>query len=295
MPELPEVETVRTGLAPVMEGQLIAKAEIRRPNLRFDFPKDLGMKLEGRTITALSRRSKYLLADLDDGAVLVMHLGMSGSFRVVEAGDAHLIAQEAFHLERGKKPQHDHVALFLSSGAVILYNDPRRFGFFDLLDRATLPEHAYFTRLGVEPVGNALSADYLAPLFVKRKAPLKSVLLDQHVIAGLGNIYVCEALHRAGLHPAKPACDLVTKSGKPTAALKRLTEEIRATIAEAIKAGGSTLKDHTKADGSLGYFQHRFKTYDREGEPCTKDGCSGSIERITQSGRSTFFCPKCQT
>ncbi|HAT86724.1 MAG TPA: DNA-formamidopyrimidine glycosylase [Rhizobiales bacterium] len=294
MPELPEVETVRSGLAPFMEGETIEKAEVRRPNLRFDFPHLMAERLKGREITSLGRRSKYLLADLDDGQVLVIHLGMSGSFRVIEKGEAHLIADEAFHIERGKRPKHDHVVLHMSNGAVILYNDPRRFGFFDLIARSELADHAYFAKMGVEPVGNALSADHLAPLFASRKAPLKAVLLDQHVIAGLGNIYVCEALHRSGLDPRKPARELVTKSGKPSKKLELLTDEIRATIAEAIKAGGSTLKDHTKADGTLGYFQHSFKTYDREGEPCNKEGCKGSIERIVQSGRSTFFCSSCQ-
>ncbi|SNZ20009.1 bifunctional DNA-formamidopyrimidine glycosylase/DNA-(apurinic or apyrimidinic site) lyase [Cohaesibacter gelatinilyticus] len=294
MPELPEVETVRSGLAPFMEGETIEKAEVRRPNLRFDFPHLMAERLKGREITSLGRRSKYLLADLDDGQVLVIHLGMSGSFRVIEKGEAHLIADEAFHIERGKRPKHDHVVLHMSNGAVILYNDPRRFGFFDLIARSELADHAYFAKMGVEPVGNELSADHLAPLFASRKAPLKAVLLDQHVIAGLGNIYVCEALHRSGLDPRKPARELVTKSGKPSKKLELLTDEIRATIAEAIKAGGSTLKDHTKADGTLGYFQHSFKTYDREGEPCNKEGCKGSIERIVQSGRSTFFCSSCQ-
>ena len=244
---------------------------------------------------ALGRRSKYLLADLDDQMVLVMHLGMSGSFRVVEKEDNHLIGEAAFHLARGKKPAHDHVMLSLDSGATILYNDPRRFGFFDLIGRAELSEHPYFARLGVEPVGNSLSADYLADRFAGKKTPLKSALLDQHIIAGLGNIYVCEALFRSGLSPTRAAGTLVTKRGKPSAKLRLLTDEIRATIAEAIAAGGSTLRDHTKADGSLGYFQHRFKVYDREGEPCSKEGCKGTVKRIVQSGRSTFYCPKCQT
>ena len=294
MPELPEVETVRRGLAPVMEGVEIRSAEIRRKNLRFDFPDQLAERLTGRTVTALGRRAKYLLADLDDGTVLVMHLGMSGSFRVVTKEEQHLIGEESFHMARGKRPQHDHVVLHLKSGASILYNDPRRFGFFDLIPRPDLPDHPYFAKLGVEPVGNALSADYLADRFAGKKTPLKSALLDQHIIAGLGNIYVCEALYRSGLDPKREAGSLVTKAGKPSAKLILLNDEIRATIAEAIEAGGSTLKDHTRADGSLGYFQHRFKVYDREGEACSKETCSGVIERITQSGRSTFHCPKCQ-
>ncbi|WP_319412209.1 bifunctional DNA-formamidopyrimidine glycosylase/DNA-(apurinic or apyrimidinic site) lyase [uncultured Cohaesibacter sp.] len=294
MPELPEVETVRLGLQPVLEHAIIAKAEIRRENLRFAFPDRLAQRLEGREVIGLGRRAKYLLADLDDGMVLVMHLGMSGSFRVVSAEDQHLIAEEHFHLQRGKLPKHDHVVLHLKSGAAILYNDPRRFGFFDLIERVSLAEHPYFAKLGVEPVGNSLSADYLAEKFASKKTPLKSALLDQHIIAGLGNIYVCEALFRSGLDPRRAAGTLVTKAGKASAKLTLLTDEIRATIAEAIAAGGSTLRDHTRTDGSLGYFQHRFKVYDREGEPCPNETCSGVIERITQSGRSSFFCPKCQ-
>ncbi len=294
MPELPEVETVRRGLAPVMEGATIKKADIRRKNLRFDFPDQLAERLEGRDIISLGRRSKYLLADLDDAQVLVMHLGMSGSFRVVEAEDAHLIGEESFHRARGKLPQHDHVVLHLMSGVSVLYNDPRRFGFFDLIPRAMLSEHPYFAKLGVEPVGNILDATYLAARFKDKRTPLKSALLDQHIIAGLGNIYVCEALYRSGLDPKRAAGSLVTKAGKASAKLHLLTDEIRATIAEAIEAGGSTLRDHTRADGSLGYFQHRFKVYDRAGDPCQTEGCSGTIERFTQSGRSTFFCAKCQ-
>ena len=294
MPELPEVETVRRGLAPVMEGETITHAEIRRKNLRFDFPERLAERLTDRQIISLGRRSKYLLADLNDTNVLVMHLGMSGSFRVVEAEEAHLIGEDSFHRVRGRLPQHDHVALHLGSGAVILYNDPRRFGFFDLIPRAKLADHPYFAKMGVEPVGNMLDADFLAGRFESKKTPLKTALLDQHIIAGLGNIYVCEALYRSGLDPKRSAGSLVTQKGKPSAKLRLLTDEIRATIAEAIEAGGSTLRDHTRADGSLGYFQHRFKVYDREGDPCPKATCSGIIERFTQSGRSTFFCPKCQ-
>ena len=294
MPELPEVETVRRGLMPVMENTIIQSAEVRRKNLRFDFPDGLADRLEGRTIAALGRRSKYLLADLDDGMVLVMHLGMSGSFRVVTASENHLIADKAFHATRGKKPAHDHVVLHLSTGDAVLYNDPRRFGFFDLIARAELADHPYFAKLGIEPVGNAMGADYLAEKFRGKKTPLKSALLDQHIIAGLGNIYVCEALHRSGLDPQRQAGTLVTKAGKASSKLMLLTDEIRATIHEAIEAGGSTLRDHTKTDGSLGYFQHRFKAYDRENEPCRTQGCGGTITRITQSGRSTFYCPKCQ-
>ncbi|WP_316862292.1 bifunctional DNA-formamidopyrimidine glycosylase/DNA-(apurinic or apyrimidinic site) lyase [uncultured Cohaesibacter sp.] len=294
MPELPEVETVRRGLQPVLEGARIERAEIRRKNLRFDFPDQMAERLAGHQVVSLGRRAKYLLADLDDGWVLVMHLGMSGSFRVVLKDEQHLIADEAFHLARGKRPEHDHVVLHLNSGASILYNDPRRFGFFDLIARKDINEHPYFAKLGAEPVGNALSPEYLAAKFAGKKTPLKSALLDQHIIAGLGNIYVCEALHRSGLDPKRASGTLVTKRGLPSAKLTLLTEQIRATIAEAIEAGGSTLRDHTRADGSLGYFQHRFKVYDREGDPCPKESCSGIIARITQGGRSTFYCPTCQ-
>lgn len=288
MPELPEVETVRRGLAPVMEGQRIARAEVRRPDLRFPFPERFAEKLEGRTIVALDRRAKYLFADLDDGEVLVMHLGMSGSFRVEDG-----VVGE-FHHERSRLAAHDHVVLHLEGGARVTYNDPRRFGFMLLVPRPVLPEHPLFVSLGVEPTGNELSADYLARAFDGKVAPLKAALLDQSIVAGLGNIYVCEALFRAGLAPTRSAGSVVKKDGRASARLEELVPVIRTVIAEAIQAGGSSLRDHAQTSGELGYFQHRFQVYDREGEPCSKPTCSGFVARIVQSNRSTFYCPRCQ-
>jgi formamidopyrimidine-DNA glycosylase len=288
MPELPEVETVRRGLAPVMEGSTILGADIRRPDLRFPFPERFGERLKGRRVEALGRRAKYLTADLDGGEVLVMHLGMSGSFRI-----EHDVVGE-FHHERSRDAAHDHVVLSLSSGATVTYNDPRRFGFMLLVPRATLAEHPLFASLGVEPVGNALSAEHLARAFKGKAAPLKAALLDQSIIAGLGNIYVCEALYRSGLSPKRAAGSLVTKGGEPSVRLERLVPVIRQVIAEAIEAGGSSLRDHAQPSGELGYFQHRFLVYDREGEACLKPGCGTIVRRLVQSNRSTFYCPTCQ-
>lgn len=288
MPELPEVETVRRGLAPVMEGAIIREADIRRPDLRFPFPERFAERLAGRRITALGRRAKYLLADLDDGEVVIMHLGMSGSFRI--EGD--LLG--TFHHARSRAGAHDHVVLRLSSGATVTYNDPRRFGFMLMTARAALADHPLIAHLGVEPTGNDLSAEHLAAAFRGKAAPLKAALLDQSIIAGLGNIYVCEALFRAGLSPLRAAGTLVTKAGRPTARLERLVPVIRQVIAEAIEAGGSSLRDHAQPSGELGYFQHSFHVYDREGEACVTPGCRTIVRRIVQSNRSTFFCPACQ-
>ncbi|QCI65395.1 bifunctional DNA-formamidopyrimidine glycosylase/DNA-(apurinic or apyrimidinic site) lyase [Phreatobacter stygius] len=288
MPELPEVETVRRGLAPVMEGATISRAEVRRKDLRFPFPENFRDRLTGRRIESLGRRAKYLLADLDGGEVMIMHLGMSGSFRIEQqvAGD--------FHHARSRDAAHDHVVFHMSSGAMVTYNDPRRFGFMLLADRAKLPEHPLFAHLGVEPTGNSLSADYLAGQFKDKQAPLKAALLDQSIIAGLGNIYVCEALFRSGLSPTRKAGTLVTKAGAPSVRLERLVPVIHDVIAEALEAGGSTLRDHAQPSGELGYFQHRFQIYDREGEACLKPGCGNIVRRIVQSNRSTFYCPTCQ-
>jgi formamidopyrimidine-DNA glycosylase len=288
MPELPEVETVRRGLAPVMEGAIIREAVIRRPDLRFPFPERFAERLAGRRITALGRRAKYLLADLDDGEVVIMHLGMSGSFRI--EGD--LLG--TFHHERSRAGAHDHVVLRLSSGATVTYNDPRRFGFMLMTARAALADHPLIAHLGVEPTGNDLSAEHLAAAFRGKAAPLKAALLDQSIIAGLGNIYVCEALFRAGLSPQRAAGTLVTKAGRPTVRLERLVPVIRQVIAEAIEAGGSSLRDHAQPSGELGYFQHSFHVYGREGEACVTPGCRTIVRRIVQSNRSTFFCPACQ-
>jgi formamidopyrimidine-DNA glycosylase len=291
MPELPEVETVRRGLAPVLEGAAIERVEQRRPDLRFPFSERFAERLTGRRIIALRRRAKYLLADLDDGTVLLMHLGMSGSFRI-EGSEP--VAGDAFERPRGKDAAHDHVVLHLSNGQRIVYNDPRRFGFMLLIEPDGLEAHPLLAELGLEPTGNELAAEALAGRFAGRVAPLKAALIDQTVIAGLGNIYVCEALWRAGLSPRRAAGTLVRADGKPTRRLVRLVDAVRSVIAEAIEAGGSSLRDYVQADGELGMFQHRFAVYDREHEPCLRPGCRGTIKRVVQSGRSTFYCPVCQ-
>ena len=296
MPELPEVETVRRGLAPVMEGAVIRRAELRRADLRFPFPPSFSEVLRGRRVVSLGRRAKYLLIDLDGGDVVIAHLGMSGSFRV-EGEGASTQAPGEFHLPRSKDARHDHVVFHLETPGGerrVVYNDPRRFGFMDLARREGLAGHAFFRDLGAEPTGNALDAGYVAAKFRGRQTPLKAALLDQKNIAGLGNIYVCEALWRSHLSPERLAGTLVTAAGKPKKELVALTQSIREVIADAIEAGGSTLRDHIRADGSLGYFQHSFSVYDREKEPCRTPGCTGTIRRIVQSGRSTFHCAVCQ-
>jgi formamidopyrimidine-DNA glycosylase len=288
MPELPEVETVRQGLAPAMEGTVIDRLEQRRPDLRFPFPERFAERLTGRRIEGLGRRAKYLLADLDDGDVLIMHLGMSGSFRIEEGPEAAPETPGEFHHPRGKALAHDHVVFHLSNGKRVIYNDPRRFGFMDLTPRAGIETARHLAGLGIEPVGNAFDGKVLHALFGAKKAPLKAALLDQSLIAGLGNIYVCEALHMSGLSPERSAGSLTAKSAD------RLAASIRDVLAAAIAAGGSSLRDHRQANGELGYFQHSFRVYDREGEPCPKLDCSGVIERKVQSGRSTFYCATCQ-
>jgi formamidopyrimidine-DNA glycosylase len=288
MPELPEVETVRRGLEPALAGERILRVEQRRVDLRFPFPDDFAARLAGRRILGLRRRAKYLLADLEDDETLVMHLGMSGSFRVDEA------APGRFHHPRDKSAAHDHVVLHMESGACVTYNDPRRFGFMLLVPTTELDRHKLFAGLGVEPLGSGLDAAFLARALRGRAAPVKVLLLDQRLIAGLGNIYVCEALHRSGVSPRRAGGKLVTAAGKPTAGLMRLPQAIREVLEEALAAGGSSLRDHQQADGSLGYFQHAFRVYDREGAGCPTPGCRGTIERIVQSGRSTFHCPVCQ-
>ncbi|GGK30208.1 bifunctional DNA-formamidopyrimidine glycosylase/DNA-(apurinic or apyrimidinic site) lyase [Salinarimonas ramus] len=293
MPELPEVETVRRGLEPALVGARFASVEQRRPDLRFPFPERFVARLEGARVEALSRRAKYLVADLSTGESLIMHLGMTGRFTV--ALPERTIVPGEFHHDPGTMPIHDHVVFKLDTGTRITYNDVRRFGYMDLVASAELASCKHFAALGIEPLGNALSGETLARLFVHKIAPLKAALLDQRLIAGLGNIYVCEALHRAGLHPEAPAGSIATKTGRPRPSAHRLAEEIRAVLNEAVAAGGSTLRDFAHADGSLGYFQHGFRAYDREGEPCRNAGCGGTIARIVQSGRSTFYCADCQT
>lgn len=296
MPELPEVETVRRGLAPVMEGARIANVAVNRPDLRFPFPDGFAELLEGQVIISLGRRAKYLLIDLENGLTIVSHLGMSGSFRIeLDGGDAQTPGD--FHLERSKDGKHDHVVFYLDGPmgkARVIYNDPRRFGFMHMVQRENLDLYPAFADIGPEPTGNALSADYLAKRFAGKKQPLKTVLLDQKIIAGLGNIYVCEALWRAGLKPDRAAGTIVDVKGRAKPQLEELTEHIRQVIADAIAAGGSSLKDYIHADGTLGYFQHTFSVYDREGDACRRLGCNGTISRIVQAGRSSFYCAECQ-
>ena len=277
MPELPEVETVRRGLAPHLVGHRIAAVEVRRPDLRWPLPPDLGQVLTGATVTGLERRSKYLLAPLDRGPVLLMHLDMSGRFLVEGAGVA------AFHRDPSILPRHDHLVLTTDAGIRITFNDARRFGMIDLIRPGE--RHPLLEALGPEPLAGDLG---LAAAFRGRKAPVKQVLLDQRRVAGLGNIYVSEALHRAGIDPRRAAGRI--GAGRATA----LEGHIRAVLEEAIAAGGSSLRDHRQASGELGYFQHSFRVYDREGQPCLREGCPGTIRRIVQSGRSSFFCPRCQ-
>jgi formamidopyrimidine-DNA glycosylase len=292
MPELPEVETVRRGLAPVMEGARFTRVEARRPDLRRPLPKNFVKRLEGQTVTGLGRRAKYLLADLTSGEVLLMHLGMSGSFRVAgEGGDTQ---PGAFHHERSQDRAHDHVVFHMSSGARVTFNDPRRFGLMLLVPRAELTDHPLMREVGPEPLGNAFDAEMLASACAGKNTSLKAALSDQKVVAGLGNIYVCEVLHRARLSPRRNAATLATRSGQPTPRAEALVGAIKEVLNEAVSAGGSSLRDHRRTDGELGYFQHHFRVYDRGGEPCPTPDCGGTVRRIVQNGRSTFYCPRCQ-
>lgn len=288
MPELPEVETVRRGLAPALVGATIACVDLRRHDLRIPFSPRFAARLQGRRVLDIRRRAKYLIADLDDEHSLIMHLGMSGSFRIDDerSGDV----QQA----SGKSAAHDHVVFHLDHGKRVVYNDPRRFGCMLLIATTEIGADKRFRDLGVEPLSDALGPAFLAGVFRGRAAPVKALLLDQRLIAGLGNIYVCEALHRARISPLRAAGALVTASGRPTAALTRLPQAIKGVLNDALKAGGSSLRDHRQIDGSLGYFQHSFRVYDREGAACSTPGCKGTIARVVQSGRSTFRCPLCQ-
>ena len=292
MPELPEVETVRRGLQPVMEGSKIVKAETRRKDLRFPFQTDFVARLDGQTVTGLGRRAKYLMADLGSGDVLLMHLGMSGSFRVVANDATH--SPGRFHHSRGDDRAHDHVVFHMSSGASVVFNDPRRFGYMKIIARHALEAEPLLKGLGPEPLGNEFDATMLARACADKKTSLKAALLDQRVVAGLGNIYVCEALYRSQLSPRRSAATLATKKNEPTDHAKRLVAAIHGVLNQAIKAGGSSLRDHRQTSGELGYFQHSFQVYDREGEKCQTAKCSGIVKRFTQNGRSTFWCPKCQ-
>lgn len=296
MPELPEVETVCRGLAPVMAGATFLRVELRRADLRFPFPRDFSKRLEGRRVMDLSRRAKYLLATLDDGEILAMHLGMSGRFLIDGPAADAARGQPAgeFVHEAGGDPKHDHVVFEMSSGVTIRYNDARRFGYMTLIGAGGLVTHPLFRRLGIEPLGPEMTAGFLATRARGRKQSLKAFLLDQHVLAGIGNIYACEALYRARLSPQKPASVLAGADGAPTPSARRLAKAIPAVLADAIAAGGSSLRDYRQADGSLGYFQHAFAVYGREGQVCLRQGCGGIVTRMVQNGRSTSYCPQCQ-
>jgi formamidopyrimidine-DNA glycosylase len=296
MPELPEVETVRRGLQPAMEGARFDKVEIRRGDLRWPLPKDFAQRLEGKKVTGIGRRAKYLLVDLSSNDVLLMHLGMSGSFNVFD-GKTHRAKGESpgsYYHERSQHIAHDHVVFHMSSDAVVTFNDPRRFGSMKIVRRDQLDAEPLLNRLGPEPLGNEFDAAMLACACKSKKTSLKAALSDQRVVAGLGNIYVCEALHCARLSPRRMASTIAARSGAPSERAERLVDGIKAVLKQAIEDGGSTLRNHRLTDGELGMFQHHFRVYDREGEKCRTAGCRGTVKRIVQSGRSTFYCPSCQ-
>lgn len=292
MPELPEVETVKRGLEPALVGRVLRRVELRRADLRFPFPADFQSRLEGARIDGLSRRAKYILADTSRGDRLILHLGMTGRFTIL-LGDGRVRTPGEFYDDTAAPGTadglHDHVVFHLDDGTRVVYSDHRRFGMMDL--ERPGEAHRLLAEIGVEPLGNGLSADYLREAFAGKKAPLKAALLDQRIIAGLGNIYVCEALFRARLSPRRKASTL-TKKGDTR--LDDLVRHIRDILTEAIAAGGSTLQDYQAVDGTKGAFQQRFSVYDREGEPCVAPGCPSTVRRLVQSGRSTFYCPTCQ-
>ena len=277
MPELPEVETVKRGLAPVMEGFVFDHVQLNRPDLRFPFADGFVVRVQGKTLTSLTRRAKFLQAQLSSGERLFMHLGMSGRFTIDEN------VQGEFVHAHDTNPKHDHVVFQMSSGARVTFNDPRRFGFMELVGK---DEPYRLDDIGPEPMGNGFNAPDLRARLKGKKSKIKAALLDQRVVAGLGNIYVCEALYRAGISPRRAAGRLTV------AETESLTGHIKATIGEAIDAGGSSLRDFANTDGGLGYFQHSFAVYGRENEPCNK--CKVPIQRIVQSGRSSFYCKNCQ-
>lgn len=282
MPELPEVETVRRGLAPAMEGYRITRAQVNRPDLRWPFPERMSERLTGKRVLRLRRRSKYILGDLDSGETVLIHLGMSG--RMLVSGDP---LGQFVHTHPAPE-KHDHVVLDMENGARITFNDPRRFGAMDLFATDTGESHTFLASIGPEPLGNSFDEEYLIDTLSGRHTPMKSALLDQKIVAGLGNIYVCEALFRSKIHPTRPARRVSNER------ISSLVPVIRDVLSEAIEAGGSSLRDFRQADGELGYFQHSFDVYGREGEPCRAPGCTAKIRRIVQSGRSTFYCPICQ-
>jgi formamidopyrimidine-DNA glycosylase len=289
MPELPEVETVRLGLAPVLEGHVLTDVETRRGNLRIPFPPDFVGRTRGRTVKALRRRAKYLLADLDSGETLVIHLGMSGRMSVYAEGKQRRLGNYVYNPapDGAGQGKHDHVVFETDAPARIVFNDHRRFGLMTLVDTQHLEDDKLFKGMGTEPLSPKFNTAYLAKQLEGKKTPIKSALLDQRVIAGLGNIYVCEALFRSGISPKRLAGSIKKERIAP------LVTAIKKVLKDAIAAGGSTLRDHAQATGDPGGFQHHFLVYGREGKPC-KLGCPGTVKRIVQSGRSTFYCPRCQ-
>ena len=282
MPELPEVETVKRGLSHAMERVVIDRADVNRPDLRWPFPERLAERLAGQRVDRLRRRSKYILADLSSGETLLIHLGMSG--RMTVSGD--LLGQ--FVHKHPMPEKHDHVVFHMANGARITFNDPRRFGAMDLLPTASAEEHKLLSALGPEPLGNSFHEQHLVDAFKGKNTSVKSALLDQGIVAGLGNIYVCESLYRGRVSPHR-------KAGQISASrVATLVPIIRQVLRDAIEAGGSSLRDFRQVDGELGYFQHNFDVYGREGAPCNTQGCDAIIKRITQSGRSSFYCAQCQ-
>ena len=295
MPELPEVEIVRRGLAPALAGRVFARVDQHRPDLRFPLPDNFAGRLRGREVERLERRGKYLLAHLSGGQVLLMHLGMTGCFTVHAGSSPRKVnAGRGGNDASAERGTHDHVVFHTRGGGTITYNDPRRFGFMMLIPSKELSDHPLLHHLGIEPLGEALTPAYLAQHARGKKVALKPFLADQRIIAGLGNIYACEALYRARLSPLRAAATIAAKTGEPNARAEALVPAIRAVLEDAIAAGGSSLRDYRHADGELGAFQHAFCVYGREGEPCRRQGCGGRVRRIVQSGRSTFYCPKCQ-
>lgn len=287
MPELPEVETVRQGLVPVLEGRRLQRVIARRGDLRFPLPKDFAERLTGRCVQKLTRRAKYILAHLDGDEILIIHLGMSGRFQI-EGGELGRFLHNIQPEDAEGPGKHDHIEFITDQGARIVYSDHRRFGMMDLFPSSEMARYRFLASIGPEPLSDEFSAGVLRKKLEGKRAPIKAALLDQRVVAGLGNIYVCEALFRSRISPLRESSSL-----KPPA-IARLVDDIKLVLQDAIRAGGSTLRDYKQTSGELGYFQHSFQVYDRAGERCSRAGCKGTIKRIVQSGRSTFFCGSCQ-
>ena len=293
MPELPEVEAVRRALQPVMTGARFEQVVTRRPDLRTPFPPRFAARLERQKVRRVRRRAKYLLVDVASGETLVMHLGMSGSFHIATVGAS--VTPGGFYYDRGDAGRHDHVVFRMSSGAIVTFNDPRRFGFMDLLSAVDLAAHPVLSRLGPEPLGDDFTAPALARALKGKKTSLKSALLDQRVVAGLGNIYVCEALHRARLSPRRRAATMATRTGGPRPPAAVLVAATRKVLEDAVQRSLAwQQQDQAGARADLAYFPYRFRVYDREGARCLRPGCGGVVKRIVQMGRSTFYCSRCQ-